>query len=63
MCRIFVSKKSVMENILKIAAGVFIGVLVAGIVMRIVDKFVFKKESFEIKKENYETLDEEDRDS
>ena len=53
-----------MENVLKIAAGVFIGVLVAGIVMRIVDKFVFKKESFEIKKESYESLDdEEERDS
>lgn len=57
------SAKKYMENILKIAAGVFIGVLVAGIVMRIVDKFVFKKETFEVKKENYESLDEEDRDS
>jgi len=58
-----VAKSIIMESIVKIAVGVFIGVLVAGILMRIVDKFVFKKESFEIKKENYESLDEEDRDS
>jgi hypothetical protein len=30
--------------------------------MRLIDKPVFKKESFEVKKENYESLDEEDRD-
>jgi len=56
-------QKSIMENVLKIAAGVFIGVLVAGIVMRVIDKFVFKKEAFEVKKENNESLDEEDRDA
>jgi hypothetical protein len=52
-----------MESVLKIAAGVFIGVLLAGIVMRIIDRFFFKKESFEVKKEDYENIDEEDRDS
>jgi hypothetical protein len=31
--------------------------------MRAIDKWIFKKESFEIQKENYENIDEEDRDS
>jgi Na+/glutamate symporter len=52
-----------MESVLKIAVGVFIGVLVAGIVMRIIDRFFFKKESFDVQKENYENIDEEERDS
>jgi hypothetical protein len=45
------------------AAAVFVGVLFAGIAIRAIDKWIFKKESFEIQKENYENIDEEDRDS
>jgi hypothetical protein len=46
-----------------VAGAVFVGVLLAGIAMRAIDKWLFKKESFEIQKENYENIDEEERDS
>jgi hypothetical protein len=54
---------SATKDFLITAGAVFVGVLLSGLAIRALDKFVFKKESFEIKKENYESLDEEDRDA